>query len=343
MLFKKKNKMNLKNTKKKIKKKYIVYLLIIYSVFSYTFYYSMKNNPKVTNEEFINFLVNGGNVRVFEDYTLPKVINNTVNFFLDIDFTKPDTLLNSSILSQGQIEETIEVHHNDDYSDYEELKDISAYIEDPNPVDIESPIIYIYNTHQLENYNNENLDIYGITPNVLMASYILKEKLNKMGIPSIVEDTNMTEFLNINGWGSESSYKASRLLILDKKSKYPSLKYFIDIHRDSIPKESSTANIEGKKYAKILFVVGLEHDNYDENLKTSQNLNNLFNEHYPGLSRGIYKKEGPGVDGIYNQDISNNSILIEVGGYQNNIEEVFNTIEAISNVLYRYVKDDSNE
>ena len=70
---------------------------------------------------------------------------------------------------------------------------------------------------------------------------------------------------------------------------------------------------------------------------------NLFNEYYPGISRGIYKKEGPGVDGIYNQDISPNSILIEVGGYQNNIEEVFNTIEAISNILYIYIKDDVNE
>ena len=56
-------------------------------------------------------------------------------------------------------------------------------------------IIYIYNSHQLENYNNYNLEIYGITPNVLMASYLLKEKLNERGLSTIVEDTNLTEFL----------------------------------------------------------------------------------------------------------------------------------------------------
>ena len=313
--------MNLKTPKKKkVKVKYFIYMFIIYIVFAYTFYYTMKNNPKITNEEFINFLLNGGSIKTFEEMSIPKVVNSTVNFFLNIDFTKPTTLLNTSILSQGKVEETVVVEHNDDYSNLEELKDISSYIEDPNPVDVDNPIIYIYNTHQLENYDNKNLDIYGITPNVLMASYILKEKLNKLGLSTIVEDTNMADFLTINGWGSSLSYKASRLLIMDKKSKYSSLKYFIDIHRDSITKEVSTANIEGKNYAKILFVVGLEHDNYKANLETVTNINNLFNEYYPGLSRGIYKKEGPGVDGIYNQDISSNSILIEVGGYENNIE-----------------------
>ena len=67
-------------------------------------------------------------------------------------------------------------------------------------------------------------------------------------------------------------------------------------------------------------------------------LDDIANKYYPGLSRGIYKKEGPGVDGIYNQDISSNSILIELGGVDNNIDEVLNTTEAISNILYYYIK-----
>mgnify|MGYP003305959477 CR=1 FL=1 len=47
----------------------------------------------------------------------------------------------------------------------------------PNAVDIENPIIYIYNSHQLENYSSTNYEAYNITPNVMMASYILKEML----------------------------------------------------------------------------------------------------------------------------------------------------------------------
>ena len=174
-----------------------------------------------------------------------------------------------------------------------------------------------------------------------MASYLLKEKLNKNGVSSIVEDTNLAEFLNINNWDHSKSYAASRLLILDKQSKYNTLKYYIDIHRDSVNKSASTATINGKSYAKILFVVGLEHDNYQLNVETASNINSLFNKYYPGLSRGLYKKSGPGVNGIYNQDISGNAMLIEVGGYENTIEEVFNTIDAISTILTKYINGES--
>ena len=212
---------------------------------------------------------------------------------------------------------------------------------DPTKSEIKDPIIYIYNSHQLENYNNNNLEIYGITPNVLMASYLLKEKLNENGLPAIVEDTNLTEFLTLNNWDYSSSYKASRIFILDKQNTYPTLKYFIDIHRDSVGKSLTTININNRNYARILFVVGLEHNNYEANLNLATSINDIFNKKYPGLSRGIYKKEGPNVNGIYNQDISPNSMLIEVGGVDNNIEEVLNTLNAISEVLKEYI--DLNE
>lgn len=346
MFKKNNNKMNLKTPKqrKKIKLKYFFYLIIIYFSFAYTFYYSMQKSDKINNEAFINFLINGGKVDNLSNFKVTNLINSTMDFILNIDITNPTSLLNSSILSQNKIEkETIKLEHNDDYSNLEDLKEVSEYINDPNPTDINNPIIYIYNTHQLENYNNKNLEIYGITPNVLMASYILREKLNKMGLSTIVEDTNIYEFLNVNGWDYASSYKATRLLILDKKNKYSSLKYFIDLHRDSVSKELTTVSINDKTYAKVLFVVGLEHDNYKSNLELATNINNLINKYYPNLSRGILKKEGEGVDGIYNQDLSSNSMLIEVGGVDNNIEEVFNTIEALSVVLNYYINGDGNE
>ena len=324
--------MKLKKISKRKKIKFIFLVIIVYLVFAYTFYYSFRNNKKITNEEFIKFLINNGNSNIYTEERLPKIINKTLKYVLKIDLTKPDSVFNQSIIGYNK---NIE----DDKEDIEKLKQISSYISDPNKVDIKNPTIYIYNSHQLENYNSENLSIYGITPNVLMASYLLKEKLNNKGIPSIVEDTNITEFLDINGWDYASSYKASRIFMLDKQNTYPSLKYYIDIHRDSVGKNLTTIKIGNKNYARILFVIGLEHDNYQKNLKLADNINKLFNENYPGLSRGIYKKEGPNVNGIYNQDISPNAMLIEVGGVDNNIEEVMNTINAISDVLVKYLGD----
>ena len=335
--------MKLKSVSKKKIRKSFFYIVIVYVVFALTFYYSLRNNGDDNNTKFINFLLNGGNSHMIGDYKITNIVNSTVNFLLNIDITNPSSILDTGILMYGNNDKILELEHNDDYSNLEELKKVSSYMADPNPVDPENPIIYIYNSHQLENYSNTNLDIYGITPNVLMASYLLKEKLNNRGLSTIVEDSNLTEFLNLNGWNHAQSYNASRIFILDKKNRYPSLKYFIDIHRDSVSKDITTVNIDGKDYARILFVIGLEHNNYEENIRTAESIEGIANKYYKGLSRGIYKKEGEGVNGIYNQDISPNSVLIEVGGVDNNVDEVLNTTEAISNILYYYINGDNNE
>ena len=323
--------MKLKKMPKRKKFKFLFLIIIVYLIFGYTIYYSFKNSSEVTNEEFIKFILNNGNIYDIEKNKIPIFINKSLYYILKIDITKPYTLFNENIIGSNVLEE--------DNSDLEKLKEISYYMSDPNKSDISNPLIYIYNTHQLENYNNDNLSIYGITPNVLMASYLLKEKLNNLGVSTIVEDTNITEFLDINKWDYSSSYKASRIFLLDKKNTYDSLKYFIDIHRDSVSRELSTVKINNKNYARILFVVGLEHNNYKNNLLEVEKINNLFNKYYPGLSRGIYKKDGPNVNGIYNQDISDKVLLIELGGVNNNIEEVINTINAISDIISKYVGD----
>ena len=319
--------MKLKKVPRKIKIKISLIFLIIYLVFSYTFYYSFKNISNETHEKFINFLLHS---TVIETKKFHNPLNGILKLILKVDLTKPSTLFNNNIVGYSIVD-------SDNYSNLDKLKEVSFYMNDPSKKEIKEPLVYIYNSHQLENYNNDNLEIYGITPNVLMVSYLLKEKLNDLGIPTIVEDTNLTEFLNLNNWNHADSYKASRIFILDKQNAYPSIKYFIDIHRDSVGKSLSTAKINNKNYARILFVVGLEHRNYEANLKLANNLNNLFITKYPGLSRGVYQKEGPNVNGIYNQDISPNSMLIEVGGVDNNIEEVMNTINAISDVLLTYI------
>ncbi len=324
--------MKLKRISKFKKIKYVFLILIVYIIFGYTVYYSFKNNSSITNEEFIKFVLNNGNVYDIDNKVIPKIINKTLYCFLRIDITKPYTLFNENIIGSDYEEK-------DDNEEIEKLKAISYYMSDPSKDIVTNPLIYIYNTHQLENYNNDNLSIYGITPNVLMASYLLKEKLNDLDIPTIVEDTNMTEFLDINKWDYSSSYKASRIFLLDKKNTYESLKYFIDIHRDSVSRELTTVKINDKNYARILFVVGLEHNSYGKNLDEVTRINDLFNKYYPGLSRGIYKKDGPNVNGIYNQDISDKVMLIELGGVNNNIEEVINTINAISDIISKYVGD----
>ena len=330
-------KIHLKKKKRKtIKIKYLLFMSIIYISFSYTFYNMIKDNNKISNEEFINILISSGNANIIKKYKATNIVNNTMKYLLKINIKKPETILNTSILKYGKIKKTtktIFLEYNDDYSNMDDSKKVSNFITDPNPQTIENPIIYLYNSHQLENYSNESLDIYGITPNVLMASYLLKEKLNSLKIPTIVEDANISEILENNNWNYSYSYDASRTLLLNKISKYKTLKYFIDIHRDSVSKNYSTITINNKSYAKILFVIGLDHKNWNNNYNLSVKINNIIEKNYPGLSKGIMKKTGLNVNGIYNQDVSPNCILIEIGGVDNNIEEVFNTTNVIAETL----------
>lgn len=215
---------------------------------------------------------------------------------------------------------------------------ITNIIETEN--NLSNPIVYIYNTHDEEKYGNTFLNIYNISPNVKLASYYLQEKLNNLGINTIVEDRSIASVLKANNWIYKYSYQASRTYLEDTKNKYPSLKYFIDLHRDSSIKEKTTVEINNKSYAKILFIVGLEHDNYNKNLEVTTKLYNLINEKYPEILRSIYKKSGPGVNGIYNQDFNQNCILIEMGGQYNTIEEVANTIDLLAPILKDFFSEE---
>ena len=130
-------------------------------------------------------------------------------------------------------------------------------------------------------------------------------------------------------------------MYLEKAKKdYSDLKYYVDIHRDSVSKKISTISINGKNYARTMFLLGLENTNYKSNQVFMEKLEKWLNINYPGLSRGIYEKKGKGVNGVYNQDFSSNCILIEVGGEENTYEEVTNTMDVIAQMFYEYMKEE---
>ena len=146
--------------------------------------------------------------------------------------------------------------------------------------------------------------------------------------------------LNDNNWKYHESYKASRILLEQSIKNYSTLKYFIDLHRDSSSYEKTTCKINDKSYAKILFVIGLEHENYALNKTLAENLNKKLITIEPCLSRGIIEKSGVGVDGKYNQDFNSNTLLIEIGGQYNEIKEVNNTLKVLASILYEYIMED---
>ena len=205
------------------------------------------------------------------------------------------------------------------------------------------PLIYIYNTHQQEEYASSNFIEETLSPTVMISNYIIESHLENNNYSTYIETSSIKEILNKNKWKYSYSYKASRILLEKRKKEFPTLKYFIDVHRDSLIKARTTTTIYNEKYAKILFIVGLENKNYQENLTFTENINNCLNTKYPGLSKGIYKKQGPGVDGVYNQDFSPYTILVEMGGYENTTSEVMNSSIAFSNCFLEVINKYENK
>lgn len=202
----------------------------------------------------------------------------------------------------------------------------------------EEPLIYIYNTHEVETYSKEGYEELNITPSVKDASFLLQKYLKEEGIESVVEENSFMDILNANSWAYDQLYKVSRIYLENALKRYENIKLYIDLHRDSIKKSNSTVTIDGQKYAKILFVVGVSHPNYEENLKVAQELNEIITKN-ANISRGILKKTSATANGIYNQDLNENIVLIEVGAYQNTYSEVDNTLK----VLAKSIKDYINE
>ena len=268
-------------------------------------------------------------------YLLSKVINQNdiKSFLLETSSLKSNKKRSThNTILDLLLENTIGKEKLENSQDFpKEIK--QEYIEDQERPNLSYPILYIYNTHQAEQYTINAKSEEDIIPTVMLASYYLREKMNKLGIQTMVETERINEVLRNQGWDYSSSYLVSRLLLKNAKETYPSLKYYIDLHRDSIARDLSIIERQGKTYAKVLFVVGTDYDNYFVNLNFAKYISESLNKKVENLSRGILTKGGSQVNGVYNQDFSSHMLLIELGGEYNTIEEIKNTIDVLAEVL----------
>lgn len=290
--------------------KLIIIILFICISFLITFKYLYDHiDLKMDNTTYIDYLVKDA----FSNYNLSDLKSlSSTEFLLKYSFgiEKVNTGINVDI--------------------------VSPIIKDDDTTS-NKPLVYIFNTHQTEGYNSNFLENFNINNTVYIASHILGEYLEDLGIGVIVEENSIVDILNASGWKYGSSYKASRILLENAYKENPSLEFFIDLHRDAGSYEKTMVELDGKKYAKVLFVVGLENKNYEPNLSLANKLNDMIKEISPKLTRGVLEKQGKGVNGVYNQDFNQNTILIEVGGQYNYIEEVNNTLKIIAKVIYEYL------
>lgn len=194
------------------------------------------------------------------------------------------------------------------------------------------PIIYIYNTHQTEEYGK---NAYNITPTVVTASSILQDELKSLGIVSLVEDKDIIKETKRRGLDYVGTYAVSFDYLKARKDEYNSLEYFFDLHRDSITGDASREKIKNKNYASMMFLVGANFDGYNKNLNNVRKMEAYLNKKYPGLARSTYIQK----HSSFNQYYSPNMFLVEIGGPENTLEEVYNTTVALADTIKNYVEE----
>lgn len=210
-------------------------------------------------------------------------------------------------------------------------------------------VVYVYNAHTRESFLPHLPDVddpdlaHHDEVNITLVSDRLAKSLEANGIGTQVEDSDIGQILDEKGWEYGESYDAAREVAQEAMAGNDNMQFMFDIHRDAIGRDKTTTEIDGESYARIMFVVGEEHANYERNLELASELHYLIEEKYPGLSRGVITKGGAGSNGVYNQDLSENAALIEFGGVENHLDELYRTADAVAEVFAEFYWDDAEE
>ena len=135
--------------------------------------------------------------------------------------------------------------------------------------------------------------------------------------------------MNNLGYSYNQAYSVSRTWL--EKLNNKNLDLYIDLHRDSLSYELSNVVLDDKDYAKIMFVVGTNHD-YSNNIKVVNGLIENIESINKSISRGIFTRNY-----IYNQDYSGNAVLIELGGPESTYESISNSLDVLALAIKNYL------
>ncbi|MGG6314067.1 stage II sporulation protein P [Paenibacillus macerans] len=198
-------------------------------------------------------------------------------------------------------------------------------------------IVMIYHSHPQESFNpvlGTNVDNPGSAENMKNVGLVgeaLAKELERRGVAALHSFENYAAV--VSNYNYNYSYKYSRETVKAAMAENGKLQYFIDIHRDSQRHDKTTTVIDGINYAQVYFIIGHGNENWRENEKFASRIHDRLEQSYPGISRGIWGKTSSQGNGEYNQSLSPNSVLIEIGGIDNSQEELERTAKVLAGIL----------
>ena len=194
------------------------------------------------------------------------------------------------------------------------------------------PLVIIYHTHSTESYmpyNESNYHREAEEGTVRDVGNVLETERKKKGI-NVIHDKTIHDRPSYT-----ASYGRSRETIKSLMQKYPTAKYVIDLHRDAAAassKEGKKLKIGDTDVAKFSLVVGRGNQNYTELYAFAKKVSQTAEGLHKGFGGPIIEKEYR-----FNEFVSNQAILLEVGNNKNTIEEARACAKNFAEVLAKII------
>ena len=217
------------------------------------------------------------------------------------------------------------------------------------------PTVLIYHTHTREAYCVTEADRYNVkaayneskdnTKNVVAAGNEIMHTLLGKNIVTHHDTTVHTE-QRINGdW--KDCYYFGKQTLSSLLETYKEAQLVLDIHRDGVTDpnrdkirhKTVVTDENGREYAQIMLVVGLNYNasfvegdefnpHWKDNFKLALLVIEKLEEKVPGISRGISLRRE-----AYNQNLAQNTLLVEMGFDGNLVSEVSASSQLLGEVL----------
>lgn len=217
---------------------------------------------------------------------------------------------------------------------------IGTYTELVAEYGADAPIVLIIHTHGTEAYADCADSSYRTedkSKNIVSIGKIISDKLNSAGITTIHSD-KMFDADDFNMAYYNASLEIRRML-----EEYPSIKYIIDVHRDSVELSDGTfyplkASVNGEIAAQLMFVVGTDHGGsghtgWVDNLALAARIQASIATETPTLMRNVNLRSAS-----FNQQYTSGSLILEVGSCGNTLEEAKISADIFAEALISEIK-----
>ena len=211
-----------------------------------------------------------------------------------------------------------------------------------DPQKKDEPVVLILDTHTTESYVGDGTEYYSPPftaerttdpeKSIVLIATQLRKKLEEYNIP-VIQSTKLHDAVSF-----QDSYIRSLETMNEYLEKYPSLRYIIDVHRDSMitasgEKYKPTLKINGRDCSQVMLVIGTDdgggyHPDWRDNLTFGVYLQQKMNDKYPMLARPINLRNAR-----FNQHTTKGSVILEVGSCGSSFSEALYAAELFGECL----------